>query len=477
VKAERDQRLGDTAGADIWTGVDRLIDLSPGLNDLQAHGLHLLAARRWRSIQRPVPPELVAAELWAALRVARARTLLERIRATWDGPIVLIKGPAVGAHYPNPAVRPFMDVDLVVADPDSAYVALTETGFEPVPGPSHPDTVHHLHPLRLPEVPLTVELHRYPKWIVGSPPPSLDELVEGSELAGLGIDGILTPRPAYHAALLAAHVWSHDPFARLLRLLDVAVMSEAADARELERVIDAWGMSRPWQATTALVDALFRDGNAPGLALRIWGRNLRTAREATVFEMHIGRCLAPFSVLPRRRAARAAWAAVMGSLRPQPFESWGEKLNRTVAQLRRPAMRRSEHARRADPQNVNEALSSRPSWATGSLAWLGLTALWGGGAILAMALNADVALRAGLTLSFVLVCPGLALVRLLQIPPAARLSLALAVSLAVNVLVPAALLYAGAWSARAALMIVAGFAITLAAIEVAVRRGGRTAAT
>jgi Uncharacterised nucleotidyltransferase len=336
------------AGTDFWNGVHSLIDASPSLRDLQVHGLHLLAARRWRSRGTPVPHELATAELWATLRIERARTLLERIRATCDGSIILIKGPAVGAHYPDPATRPFIDVDLIVAEPDSAYRRLTAVGFQPVPWRSHPDTVHHLHPLRFSDVPLSVELHRYPKWIPGSAPPSFGELVDGSVPAALGVDGIVTPRPAYHAPLLAAHLWSHDPFGRLLRLLDVAVMSEAAEARELERVIDAWGMAMPWRATTALADALFRDGKAPGLALRIWGRNLRTAREATVLEMHIARCLAPFSFLPRRRAARAAWAAFIGCLRPQPHESWGTKLKRTAEQLRRPSMRRSEHARRVE---------------------------------------------------------------------------------------------------------------------------------
>jgi hypothetical protein len=339
---------GNAAGTDVWTGVDRLIDLSPGLRDLQAHGLHLLAARRWRSLGRPVPPDLARAELWAAFRVNGARMLLERIRAACDGPIVLVKGVAVAAHYPDPTVRPFIDVDLLVAHPDAAYRALIAAGFEPTAARLHPDTVHHLHPLRLADVPLSVELHRYPKWIPGLQPPSLDELLVGSEPAAVGVDGILTLRPAHHASLLAAHVWSHDPFARLLRLVDVAVISETADAHELEQVVDAWGMTMPWQATTAVADALFRGGKAPALALRVWGRNLRTAREATVLEMHIARCLAPFSVLPPRRAARAAGAALMGCLRPQPHESWRTKLKRTAEQVRRPSMRRSEHARRVE---------------------------------------------------------------------------------------------------------------------------------
>jgi hypothetical protein len=328
----------------IWTGVDRLIDRSPGLRDLQAHGLHLLAARRYRSLNLPVPPDLARAELWAAFRMNGARTLLERIRLACEGDVVLIKGPAVALFYPDPTLRPFLDLDLLVADPDAAQAALVAADLEPVASRLHPDTVHHLHPLQLPGVPLSIELHRLPKWIEGLRAPSFDELLAGSEAAALGVEGILTLRPAYHALVLAAHLWAHDPSARLLRLVDVAVMAEAAEPRELENLVDAWGFDRPWQATTAVADALFSGSGRP-LPLRLWARNLHSAREATVLEMHAARCLAPFSVLPKRRAFRAAWRAVAGVLRPQPYESWRGKLRRTAQQLRRPSMRRSEHAR------------------------------------------------------------------------------------------------------------------------------------
>jgi hypothetical protein len=274
----------------IWGGVERLIDAAPGLRDLQAHGLHLLAARRYRSLGTPVPP------------------------------------------------------DLVRADPDAAQAALIAAGFEPVASRLHPETTHHLHPLQLPGVPLSVELHRHPKWIDGLRTPSLDELLDGSEAAALGVKGILTLKPAYHALVLAAHLWAHDPLARLLRFVDVAVMAEAAELRELERLVDAWGLERPWRMTTGVADALFHGSDEP-LPLRLWARNLRTAREATVLEMHVARCLAPFSVLPTRRAVRAAGRALAGVLRPQPYESWRGKLRRTAQQLRRPSMRRSEHAR------------------------------------------------------------------------------------------------------------------------------------
>jgi hypothetical protein len=343
----------------IWSGVDRLIDAAPGLRDLQAHGLHLLAARRYRSLGTPVPPDLARAELWAAFRMNGARTLLERIRLACQGDVVLIKGPAVALRYPERTLRPFLDLDLLVADPVAAQAALIAAGFEPVASRLHPETTHHLHPLQLPGVPLSVELHRHPKWIDGLRTPSLDELLEGSQAAALGVEGILTLKPAYHALVLAAHLWAHDPLARMLRLLDVAVMAEAAEPRELENLVDAWGFHRPWRMTTRVADALFRGSEEP-LPLRLWARNLKAAREATVFEMHVARCLAPFSVLPRRRALRAAARALAGVLRPQPYESWRGKFRRTAQQLRRPSMRRSEHARSVEANLVEPESTPEP---------------------------------------------------------------------------------------------------------------------
>ena len=46
----------------IWSAVDRLIDRTPDVTALRANRLHLLAARRWRELGRPIPPDLEDAE-------------------------------------------------------------------------------------------------------------------------------------------------------------------------------------------------------------------------------------------------------------------------------------------------------------------------------------------------------------------------------------------------------------------------------
>src|SRR5438094_1263991 len=95
----------------FWERVNRLIDSAPGLPDLRAHRLHLLAARRWRARGLPIPEELRAEERSAALVSLGVPLLLERIRASCDGPLVLFKGHELALRYPDPAVRPFADID------------------------------------------------------------------------------------------------------------------------------------------------------------------------------------------------------------------------------------------------------------------------------------------------------------------------------------------------------------------------------
>jgi hypothetical protein len=102
-----------------------------------------------------------------------------------------------------------------------------------------------------------------------------------------------------------------------------------------------------------------------------------------------------------------------------------------------------------------------------SLAWLAVSSFWGAATTLVVALDANPVYRAPIVISFLLVGPGLAIVRLLGVPAAtAQLSLGIALSMALDVLVPAALLYAGAWSPSSALAILVALAIAAALVEV-----------
>lgn len=334
------------AQPELWGRIDALIDCSPPLLDLQAHGVHLLAARRWRLLGRPVPEDVVHAERTSAMVALAAPALLAEIRSVCDGPLVVLKGPAVAVRYPDPSLRPYGDVDVLVADADAVQARLVRAGFRLAPHPS-PDSGphHHLPPLGAPRFPLRVEVHRSPSWIDGLHPPSTAELLARAQPAAIGVDGIAALPPADHAVLVAVHAWKHEPLGRLLHLIDVAVLAAQADRSELEAIAEAWGVGRLWSRTIAVVDALlFTDGSAPWL-VRPPLRKLRRVRERTVLESHLYRALGAYWALPPGRAVRASAVSLSRALRPQPGEAWITKLRRALTASRHAFMRRSEHER------------------------------------------------------------------------------------------------------------------------------------
>jgi Uncharacterised nucleotidyltransferase len=329
----------------LFDGVDALIDSAPELADLRAHGLHLLAARRWRELGRQVPRELLDDEIFAAFLVLTAPAVVKQVREAWTGPIVLLKGPVVAARYPDPGLRPYRDLDLLVGDAPAAQEALLAAGFVAV---GDRDEAHHLRKLRSPNLPLTVEVHSRPKWIAGLAPPPLEEILAAAVDAPIGIDGVLAPAAHHDAMLLTGHLWAHDPLTQLLRVVDVAVTAEASDRRELDALARAWGIGRPWRTTMAVVDSLLLGVGSHPWALRLWARSMRSGREPRVFEAHLNRAVSPFWSSAPRRAFGALVRSLFSLLTPMPGESWRSKVVRVRNQLANPSMRRSEHLESLD---------------------------------------------------------------------------------------------------------------------------------
>lgn len=333
-----------SAGASepLWEAVDRLIDRAPRVSDIVGHGLQFLAARRWRALGRALPEGLEEAERGAAALTLVAPVLLQRAREAYDGPMVLMKGPEAAAFYPDSAVRPFRDLDLLVADAEEAQRSLLAAGFEPTGDPRIYIDIHHLRPLRWPGLPLVLEIHARPKWVDWGAPPSTEELLEAARPGSTGVDGVLALEPAQHALLLAAHSWAHVPLSRLIHLVDTAAMTQGLPASETAALAHRWGIGRIWECKRAVSAALFEDGPVP-FALRGWARNLAGVRERTVLESHLEHWLAPFSALPAHRAARLTGRSLGRELRPAPGETWRVKLTRTGRALRHGPVRLSEH--------------------------------------------------------------------------------------------------------------------------------------
>ena len=338
----QDVNLASAASTLLWERLDELVQEAPRLSDLVDHRLHLFAARRLRSRGEPVPAEFVRDEQATALLSMMVPHVLARVRETLTGPILLIKGPEVAARYPDPELRPFVDLDLLVPDARAAQQQLLAAGFEEAGEPALYRDIHHLRPLRWPDLPLLVEVHSEPKWPAGSRPPATSELIAVAVPSATGVPGIDTVPPEHHALLLAAHSWAHEPLRRLLELVDVAVTTSIGEREEIERLAERWGIRSIWRTTIAASDSLFGERSAP-LALRLWARNLGRVRGRTVLESHLEKWIGSFWSEPPRPAFRRSVRAFADDLAPKAGEGWGQKLRRTALAIANSGRRRAEH--------------------------------------------------------------------------------------------------------------------------------------
>ncbi|MGH2716768.1 MAG: nucleotidyltransferase family protein, partial [Thermoleophilaceae bacterium] len=266
--------------------------------------------------------------------------LLRRVRESADGPLLLVKGPEVARHYPDPSLRDFRDVDLIVRDSAATQRQLLAAGFEEVGEPWVYEGIHHLRPLHWPGLPLVVEVHHSPKWLDHVEPPTAGSLL----CAGVRRpDGLLVPPPAHHALVLAAHGWAHRPLTRVRDLLDVALVALAANPAEVDRLAGAWGVRRMWRTTARAIGAVLGAGRRP-VSVAVWARHLEDARERTVLESHLQRSLSDLWGLPRNRLL-AAGDGVRGILAPEDGEGWPDKLARTRAAIGNAFTPKSQHDR------------------------------------------------------------------------------------------------------------------------------------
>jgi hypothetical protein len=338
----------------IWTAVDRLVDRARHLSDLRGHRIELLAGRRWRMLGRPIPSELVLAERKAAISTLTAPAVLEKVRACYDGCIVVMKGLEVAARYPDPALRAFGDIDLLIPDAAEAQHALLAAGFQPLG--DYPELyahdVHHLRPLWWPGLPVYVEVHKRPNWPSWLSLPPTGELVSAAVPSSSGVKDVLALHPSHHALVLAAHAWGRAPLGALRDLIDIAAMTDGLERSELDNCARRWGMERIWRTTTSTIDAVLLEEAPTTLAVSIWARHLKTVRDRTVFENHLQRLVSSFWALPAGKAARATANVILDEVRPAYGETWRAKLRRSGRAIRAASRRESEHRAALGPEGI-----------------------------------------------------------------------------------------------------------------------------
>jgi hypothetical protein len=303
----------------MWEHVDSLLAATDSpLTVLRVHRVELLEARRRRAAGLPLEPDVIADETRVAVNEMAVPGLLARVRAAYDGPLVLMKGPEVALDYGAPGLRSFGDLDLLTDDAETAQAALIAAGFQEVFDADIYEDIHHLRPLWWPGLPLVIELHARPNWPAAIPGPSAAELLAAAVPCRLGVAGVMTLPPEHHTLVLAAHAWEHQPLGRLGNLIDVSVVLRRADEQAVMRLARRWGCARMWRTTRRAIRAVV-DGEGHSAAVALWGRHLRGVRERTVFEWHVKDLLAPVWGQPARRVPGAI---LDEARRIQPGRSW-----------------------------------------------------------------------------------------------------------------------------------------------------------
>lgn len=292
----------------IWSAVDRLVDQTADEAGVHDHALDLWAARRWRTTGRDVPSSFLVHERAAAMATLALPLQLAWIRQVLDGPIILLKGPEVAARYPDPALRPYGDLDLLVPDPDDAQRRLIAAGCEPVSEAAP----HHRPGLCCPGWLLHVEIHErpnVPRWTTIS----TAELFARAIPSVVPVEGIMSVPPADQAILLAAHSWLHEPLWRIGDLVDIAAMTEGLDPTELRVLAERWGMDRVWTITQQAIDAICT-GEPPRAGMcRLLGNHLWSVRTRTLAETRMARLVSAFWAPISWNSAREISASLLRS--------------------------------------------------------------------------------------------------------------------------------------------------------------------
>jgi hypothetical protein len=328
---------------DLWPAIDAIL---AGSLPEEAHkqGLGPLEALRRNRAGESVPQALAMEARMAAVAMMSARPLLERVRHGCEGPLVLMKGPEIALRYPGSA-RAFIDVDLLVPDPERAHGQLREAGFVDATILEPFEQRHHFRPLRWPDLPLRVEIHDRPHWPPGLRPPATASIIDAAKPSLLGIDGLLAPHDAHHALLVAAHAWVHEPLCKLRDLVDVRALASPSERAVIERTARAWRITRLWRTTDHATEAVLGRDRMPFL-VRPWARHLLERRERTVFENHLWKCFAGYWALPFGSAVAATARAIGEDILPAGEEGWSDKLSRMLAASKNANMPLSRHHHR-----------------------------------------------------------------------------------------------------------------------------------
>ncbi|HUP43591.1 MAG TPA: nucleotidyltransferase family protein [Thermoanaerobaculia bacterium] len=321
----------------------------------------------------PLPPGLRARLARAAAIWVLAERTLEDLGACLGAAEVAwapIKGADVATRvYPDPAVRPMTDLDLLVPEASfrEARRAVEASGWRSaVPGPRFERYVEEegsAWTAAREGAPLPVELH-FRLW--GFVPAGLgDALLERAAAdPSLGATGRRL-RLADAFLLAAVHPWLHLPPRSLANWWELHLLAEAGGAELAGEVADQarrWGLQLPVVLSAAQVATLWRDSPAGRTAATLvaeLGAGLRRSERLAArraLARHPGSVSIELLAIARRlagRPSRSGWRPVLRRFWAHPGiverltpEAWSWPRRRAVHLLRCLGVLRTS---RADP--------------------------------------------------------------------------------------------------------------------------------
>ncbi len=222
---------------------------SEGLADLDEDSAHRLDLR-------------LESEAIRAVQLEGELIRLEQILA--ELPAVVLKG-AILAHsaYPDPSLRPFTDLDILVSGrhQHAAVRALEAMGYQrtrPEPAPGYDARVGKALTLTHPGG-VVVDLHR--TLVAGNLGDSIDIEEIVAERHAVLLDGVPVPGPSWEAHLVevALHAVLGDGLARALSIRDIAqvALHPDLDADRAVELVDRWRAAEPVaHGLRAVIDGL-----------------------------------------------------------------------------------------------------------------------------------------------------------------------------------------------------------------------------
>jgi hypothetical protein len=270
------RRLGGDGGSETWAA---LVDEAACHGVLGVIAPHLADFDLPSSVRRSIEQRTGVGRLWHQHLVGALEHAVSALE-TAGIRVCVLKGPPLAERlYADPAVRPSMDIDLLIepADVDRAADALGEAGYEGDSEASRSYLLRHAHHLHFskPNLP-PVELHFHAYAGFGVVVPASALMDRSTAYLTTEAIGVLVPRPEDEFVYLAIHAAGHS-FIRLLWLYDLKLLVRRQPALDWERVAEraaSIGVATAVAYTIRLLDG-WLNVSIDGLPERLKRRGVR----------------------------------------------------------------------------------------------------------------------------------------------------------------------------------------------------------